>query len=165
VDYYVAALKKYAEFGGRARRAEYWMFTLFNVLISIGLSIVDAIVGTFGILSLIYGVGVFIPGLAVTVRRLHDTNRSGWWMLIALIPLIGIVILIIFLIQDSDPGDNRYGRNPKGVAGPTVSSSDSGMSGLPGSEQRLQDLETLRMRGLITDAEYEQKRKEILASV
>jgi len=117
MDWYLAVLKKYVEFTGRARRQEYWMFVLINVVISIGLSIVDNVLGTktagSGILSGIYSLAVLLPSLAVTVRRLHDTNRSGWWILIGLVPLVGWIVLIIFLVQDSDPGDNQYGPNPK----------------------------------------------------
>jgi uncharacterized membrane protein YhaH (DUF805 family) len=158
VDYYTGVLKKYVDFSGRARRAEYWMFVLISTLISIGLSIVDSILGSGGILEGIYGLAVLLPGIAVAVRRLHDTNRSGWWLLIGLIPILGWIALLIFLIQDSDPGDNKYGANPKGVAGPTAGDG-------PAADQRLTDLESLRSRGLITDAEYQAKRQEILSGV
>ena len=115
MDYYTGVLKKYADFSGRARRAEYWMFALINFVIGIVLAIVDGILGTGGMVGLIYSVGVFIPSLAVLARRLHDTNRSGWWMLIALIPILGWIAILIFLTQDSTPGDNKYGPNPKGA--------------------------------------------------
>jgi len=107
-NYYIEVLKKYAVFSGRARRAECWYFYLFDFLISIVLALISE-----GILFGIYSLGTFIPGLAVSVRRLHDTNRSGWWLLIGLIPLIGGIILICFLVQDSQPGENKYGPNPK----------------------------------------------------
>ncbi|MBD3629590.1 DUF805 domain-containing protein [Cyclobacterium sp.] len=111
-DYYLDVLKnKYAQFEGRARRSEYWYFVLFNVLVSIGIGIV----GTFldsNFLSMIYSLGVFIPGIAVAVRRLHDTGRSGLWILIGLIPIIGLIVLIVFMVEDSKP-DNQYGPNPK----------------------------------------------------
>ena len=90
-NYYIEVLKKYAVFSGRARRAECWYFYLFDFLISIVLALISE-----GILFGIYSLGTFIPGLAVSVRRLHDTNRSGWWLLIGLIPLIGGIILICF---------------------------------------------------------------------
>jgi uncharacterized membrane protein YhaH (DUF805 family) len=119
--YYTGVLRKYVDFSGRARRAEYWFFALVNLLISIGLSIIDSILGlggsgSVGILSGLYGLAVLLPSLAVACRRLHDTNRSGWWILIALIPIIGVIVLIIFAVQDSDPGTNQYGPNPKEVA-------------------------------------------------
>lgn len=100
------------------------MFFLFNILISIGLSIVDRVTGLYsvengvGILSTIYSLAVLIPAIAVGVRRLHDTGRSGWWMLIALVPFIGSIVLIVFFVLDSDPGTNQYGPNPKLLAPP-----------------------------------------------
>jgi uncharacterized membrane protein YhaH (DUF805 family) len=114
MDYYLGVLRKYAEFGGRARRAEYWMFALVNFVISAGLAFVDWLVfGTSGILSGLYGLAVLIPGLAVGVRRLHDTDRSGWWILIGAIPILGAIVLLIFLVTDGTPGPNQYGPNPK----------------------------------------------------
>jgi len=118
---YLEVLKKYAVFGGRARRKEYWYFVLFNTLISIALTFIDGVTGSFsseagiGLLSGIYGLAVLIPSIAVGVRRLHDTNRSGWWLLIALIPLIGAIVLIIFLASDSKPEENKYGLNLRAV--------------------------------------------------
>jgi uncharacterized membrane protein YhaH (DUF805 family) len=121
MNWYVEVLKKYAVFGGRARRKEYWFFVLFNILIAIGLTMVDVLIGTFnpqlgfGVLYGLYALAVLIPGLAVSVRRLHDTSRSGWWLLIALVPIIGPIILLVFMVGDSTPGANQYGPNPKGV--------------------------------------------------
>jgi uncharacterized membrane protein YhaH (DUF805 family) len=121
MKWYRAVLKKYAVFSGRARRAEYWYFVLFNFLIYIGLSFIDGIFGTYnsahgtGILSGLYGLAVLIPGLAVLWRRLHDTGRSGWYALLNLIPLVGAIVLIVFLAQDSQPVENKYGPNPKGA--------------------------------------------------
>lgn len=105
---------KFAQFNGRSRRSEYWYFVLFNLIVSIGLGIVDAVLG-LGFLSGLYGLIAFIPGIAVAVRRLHDTGKSGLWLLILLIPFIGWIILIYFMIQDSQPFDNQYGPNPKRV--------------------------------------------------
>ena len=119
MEWYLAVLKKYLVFTGRATRTEYWMFALFNVIISIVLSIIGyVVVGGNGqsALSSLYSLAVLLPSLGVSVRRLHDTNRSGWWLLISLVPIIGIIVLIVFLVQDSDPGDNRYGPNPKAPA-------------------------------------------------
>jgi uncharacterized membrane protein YhaH (DUF805 family) len=116
MNWYLDVLKnKYATFTGRARRKEYWMFFLFNILIAIGLGIIEAIVGLPGILGGLYGLAVLIPGIAVTVRRLHDTGRSGWWILIAFLPLVGFIILLVFMVLDSHPGDNAFGPNPKGA--------------------------------------------------
>jgi uncharacterized membrane protein YhaH (DUF805 family) len=121
MNWYLAVLRNYAGFSGRARRMEYWMFTLINVLISIGLAIVDVMTGMaspvtgLGVLSCIYALAVFVPSLAVSVRRLHDTDRSGWWLLIAFIPLIGAIVLLVFMLLDGTPGDNKYGPSPKAV--------------------------------------------------
>ena len=122
MDWYITVLKKYAVFAGRAQRAEYWYFLLFNVLAMVGLVIVDSITGTFsedmgmGLLSGLYYLGVLVPSVAVTVRRLHDTSRSGWWLLIGLIPVVGGLVLLFFMVQNSKPGSNEYGLNPKGLS-------------------------------------------------
>jgi uncharacterized membrane protein YhaH (DUF805 family) len=112
-EYYLNVLKnKYALFTGRAQRSEYWYFVLFNFIVSLGLGMVDVFTG-IGFLSSIYGLAVIIPSIAVGIRRLHDTDKSGWWLLIVFLPLVGWIILIYFLIQDSQPYDNQYGPNPK----------------------------------------------------
>ncbi len=119
---FLTALKKYAVFSGRARRSEYWYFVLFYFLFAIGLALIDGITGTFnqasgmGLLSGLLTLGLLIPSIAVSIRRLHDTDRSGWWLLIAFIPLIGAIVLLVFCVQDSSPGDNRFGANPKAAA-------------------------------------------------
>ena len=119
MNWYLHVLKNYATFSGRARRKEYWMFFLFNVLISLGLGVLDVVVGTYsveyetGLFSGLYSLFVLIPSIAVSVRRLHDTNRSGWWVVISLIPIIGILVLFVFTCLDSQPGTNRFGVNPK----------------------------------------------------
>ncbi len=123
MNWYLEALKKYAVFSGRSRRKEYWYFVLFNLIISFVLGLIDRFLGLtteygLGILGGLYSLAVLIPGLAVAVRRLHDTNRSGWWLLINLVPFVGPIIAIIFLVQDSDTGSNRYGPWPKAVATP-----------------------------------------------
>jgi uncharacterized membrane protein YhaH (DUF805 family) len=118
MKWYFTVLKKYAVFAGRSRRKEYWMFQLFSCLIIAVLLTIDALTGMkrdagLGLLSSLYVFGVLIPSLAVLVRRLHDTDRSGWWVFIGLIPLLGPIILLIFAVQDSQPGENRFGPNPK----------------------------------------------------
>jgi uncharacterized membrane protein YhaH (DUF805 family) len=119
MNWYLEALKKYAVFSGRARRTEYWMFILFNIIITVVLALIDILTGTFspqagvGLLGGLYALAVLIPSIAVTVRRLHDTGRSGWWILIGLVPVIGTIVLLIFMVQDSQPGENQYGPNPK----------------------------------------------------
>ena len=115
MNWYFEVLKKYAVFSGRARRKEYWMFLLFNIIIVIALGVIETIVGTNSVIALFYTLAILLPGLAVTVRRLHDTGKSGWWLLIGIVPLIGIVILV-FMVQDGQTGDNQYGPNPKAAA-------------------------------------------------
>jgi uncharacterized membrane protein YhaH (DUF805 family) len=115
VNWYLDVLKNYVGFGGRARRKEYWMFFLINLIAAVVLAIIDAAINT-SILGLLYGLAVLLPSLAVGFRRLHDTGRSAWWLLIALVPLIGSIILIVFLAMDSQPETNKYGPNPKAIA-------------------------------------------------
>jgi uncharacterized membrane protein YhaH (DUF805 family) len=141
MQWYTDVIKKYAEFSGRARRKEYWMFVLFNVIIGIVLSIIDLIIGTrvgprdsYGLLSGIYSLAVLVPSLAVSWRRLHDTGRSGWWYLINLVPCVGWIVFLVFAIQEGNAGDNQYGPDPKaaerfGTAG------GSGEPGYPGYPQ------------------------------
>ncbi|MEU0672792.1 DUF805 domain-containing protein [Streptomyces sp. NPDC006172] len=112
MHWYVDVLKKYAVFGGRARRQEYWMFTLFSLIISIVLAIVDAVIGS-NILGIIYTLAVLLPSVGVTIRRLHDTDRSGFWLFIVLVPLIGAIVLIVFLAGEGKRGPNEYGPDPK----------------------------------------------------
>ena len=117
----VAVKQKYADFTGRATRSEYWYFVLFYLLLSAGLMVVDALLGWFnselgiGVLSGIYTLALMIPSLSVTVRRLHDTGRSAWWLLVGLIPIVGGIVLLVFFVQDSQDGVNGYGTNPKAV--------------------------------------------------
>jgi len=121
MNWYLEVLKKYAVFSGRARRREYWYFVLFNVIIILVLFNIDRLISTgsegtgIGTLGCIYYLAVIIPGIAVLIRRLHDTNRSGWWVLIGFVPIIGFIVLLVFTVQDSEKGENRYGPNPKGV--------------------------------------------------
>ncbi len=111
MEHFVDALKRYADFTGRATRTQYWMFVLFYAIAYIALLSIDLALGT-GVLALIYSLALAIPHLAISARRLHDTGRSGWWQLLALIPLIGAIVLIVFLATDSEP-DNRFGPNLK----------------------------------------------------
>lgn len=153
IDWAMRPIHKYADFSGRAPRSEYWWYTLAMVVVAIVISIVESIVGldsvfaTYGPLSLLFMIALILPGLGVTVRRLHDTSRSGWWILIAMVPyaivivmagmaaasgsmgglavagmlgivaLIGAVVLLVFMVLPSTPGDNRYGPNPFGEGG------------------------------------------------
>ena len=116
---FMAVLKKYAEFSGRARRREYWMYTLANLIIAAVLGILSQIpvLGIFFvILSSLYSLAVLVPGIAVSIRRLHDTNRSGYMLLLLLIPLVGLIIVIYFTVQEGTRGENQYGPDPKGAS-------------------------------------------------
>lgn len=126
MNWYLAVINKYVDFSGRARRKEYWMFFVFNIIISFVVALVGGLIGgRDGLLTVslpgLYTLFIFLPSLAVTVRRLHDTNRSGWWILISLVPFFGALILFVFTILDSDPDTNTYGPNPKLAAEPEIS--------------------------------------------
>jgi uncharacterized membrane protein YhaH (DUF805 family) len=115
MNWYLIVLQKYAVFSGRSRRKEYWWFALINFIIYLILFILFIITRSWGLLVLyyIYALAILIPGLAVTVRRLHDTAHSGWWYFISLIPIVGSIILLVLLATDSDSEENRFGPNPK----------------------------------------------------
>ena len=121
MNWYLKVLKQYADFNGRARRKEYWMFFLFNMIFAFLAAIIDNVVGTaspelgYGIFYGIYALALFIPGLAVGVRRLHDVGKSGWMFLIALIPLIGAILLLVLMVTDSEQESNKWGENPKEI--------------------------------------------------
>lgn len=117
MNWYLKVLRNYAVFSGRAQRMEYWMFSLFYIIFAIVLIIIESILGIGaeggGLLSGLFVLAMLIPSIAVTFRRLHDTDHSGWWLLIGLVPLIGTIILLIFMVQDSQAGESQYGPNPK----------------------------------------------------
>lgn len=112
MEFFTRALKKYADFDGRDTRQQYWMYVLFYFIFAVVAGILDAVLG-IELLSVIYALAVLVPSISITARRLHDTDRSGWWQLISLIPVIGFIVLIVFTVQDSDPNTNRFGANPK----------------------------------------------------
>ena len=114
MSWYIEVLKKYAVFSGRARRKEYWMFVLFSIIIYLVLYVLELLVGGPGIVAFLYCLAVLLPSISVCVRRLHDIGRSGWWIFISLIPAIGAIILLIFMVLESKPGENKYGPNPIG---------------------------------------------------
>ena len=125
MEWYLQALKKYTVFDGRARRKEFWMFVLFNIIISFALGFVDGFADlilitaggyVIGILSGLYYLFILIPTVALWVRRLHDTGRSGWYLFLLLIPLVGVILFFVFSCTDSQPGENSYGPNPKETA-------------------------------------------------
>jgi uncharacterized membrane protein YhaH (DUF805 family) len=105
MNYYLDVLKKYAVFQGRARRKEYWMFVLFSIIVSIVIGIIGGVLHT-AILGMLYNLAIFVPSIAVGVRRMHDTDHSGWWLLL---PIVNLV----FACTDGTPGPNRFGEDPK----------------------------------------------------
>jgi len=119
MNWYLKVLKNYAVFSGRARRKEYWMFVLFNMIFAIVAIILDNILGTaiegigYGLFYILYCLAVLIPSFAVFVRRLHDTGKSGWFFFIGLIPIIGIIWLLVLMCTDGNAGENEYGADPK----------------------------------------------------
>ena len=130
MNYYILALKKAFDFRSRSSRPEYWYFVLFNIIFAIAAMIIDRVLGTtfsidsgyggqvdmgYGYVYVLYALVLLIPGLAAGVRRLHDIGKSGWMLLIGLIPLIGAIWLIVLFVKDSEPGENKWGPNPKNI--------------------------------------------------
>ncbi|MDR0394302.1 MAG: DUF805 domain-containing protein [Tannerella sp.] len=123
MNWYLQVIKKYATFSGRARRKEFWMFVLFNSIFVVVAMILDRVLGTgfdmsgqsmeYGWIYTLYCLCIFIPGLAVCIRRLHDVGKSGWFYLICLIPLIGAIWLLVLFCTEGQSGDNEYGADPK----------------------------------------------------
>lgn len=119
MNWYLKVLQNYFNFSGRARRKEYWMFTLFTIIFAVIAIIIDNALGLaikdvgYGPIYGLYALATFIPGLAVTVRRLHDTGKSGWFFLLAFIPCVGGIIILVFMVTAGDTGNNEYGADPK----------------------------------------------------
>lgn len=117
MQWYLKVFRDFATFTGRARRREYWTFVLVNLGVAVIASLLDGVLfGDAAVLSSIYTLVVIVPGLAVSMRRLHDTGRSGWWFLISFVPLVGFIVMLVYMTQDSDPGPNAYGPSPKQAA-------------------------------------------------
>ena len=123
MNWFLKAFKQYAVFSGRARRKEYWMFVLFAFIIQILAAVLDNLLDItfpgpymfYGPIYIIAGLVMILPNLAVTIRRLHDTGKSGWFIFISLIPFIGSIWLLVLMFTNSQPGENSYGPNPKEV--------------------------------------------------
>lgn len=122
IDWYKKVVfENYANFNGRARRSEYWWFILANMILAIVAMVIDNVAGiTFGQIPygpvyVLYALALFLPGLAVSVRRLHDVGKSGWFYFIALIPIVGAIWLLVLFCSEGEPGENQYGANPKAV--------------------------------------------------
>ncbi len=131
MNWYLMAFKKYADFNGRSRRKEYWMFLLINMIAVYACMGADYALGTnidplpYGYLYFLYALIAFLPNLAVSVRRLHDVEKSGWFLFIALIPLVGIIWLIVLFAKAGTQGPNEYGADPKN---PTDELNDIGIT-------------------------------------
>jgi uncharacterized membrane protein YhaH (DUF805 family) len=123
VNYWISTLKKYAVFSGRARRSEYWFFTLVNICITFGFVAIEIALQLLRISDIVvewaafvFNAGTLLPSIAVAVRRLHDTGRKGWWIFLPLIPIVGFIAALIFYCEPGEPGENRYGPDPKALA-------------------------------------------------
>jgi len=121
MEWMLLPLKRYAEFSGRSRRKEYWMFLLGVIIVAIVIGFIEGLIGinqsvggVYGPLTLLLALGLLIPGLAVQIRRFHDQDKSGWFVLLNFIPLIGGIIVLVFMCLDGTPGPNRFGPDPKG---------------------------------------------------
>lgn len=157
---YFDGLRKYATFSGRATRSQFWLFFLFLfIFVTIGLVIDDAMGTTNrdgGLVAGLIFVAHLLPYSAVTVRRLHDVDRSGWWFWIALVPLVGSIVLIVFLCTGSTPGANRFGLQVGSAAG-------LGGAGSASTVERLEKLASLRASGALDETEFNKMKAELLA--
>ena len=113
MEFFIRAYKNYANFSGRDTRQQYWMFVLFNFIIAVILMIIDSLIGTAGLLSGIFSLVNILPSIAIATRRLHDIGKSGWWQLIVLVPIIGFIVLIIWLAKQGMEGANQFGDDPR----------------------------------------------------
>ena len=168
MEWYLGPLKKYAEFSGRASRKELWLFALFNTLVYLVLVFIFAPVGV------IYAFGTWLPAISVQVRRLHDTNRSGGWWWLQLLPIIGTIIVFVWTVSRGTEGDNDYGPDPLAVAaldaGPRPQAILKPSTELPTTRvvrqgsmaDELKKLSELRASGVLTEAEFEEQKAKIL---
>ena len=115
MNWYLSVLFKCKVFDGRSHREEYWMFTLCNAIVLFALMLLGAMVRPLLVLFVLYSLAITVPKISVTIRRLHDTGRIGWWCLINLVPVVGWIVFLVYMVQDSQSGTNQYGLNPKGI--------------------------------------------------
>lgn len=118
MNWYVKCIKQYVDFNGRARRKEYWMFFLLNCVFAIVANLLDLIVIPDGMdaFNLLYSLFVLLPGLAVGARRLHDIGKSGYWLLIGFVPIVGVILLLVWACKEGEKNTNSYGSDPKTAA-------------------------------------------------
>ena len=173
MNHYINVLKKYATFSGRATRSEYWYFVLIYSITYTILMGIDFAIGTFskqlmengsflGFISTAYSLILFLPSLAVTVRRLHDINKSGWWVLFIFVPIIGFILLLIYLCTNSKE-DNKYGVNPKSLVNENQKDNSSSESSNNVIEQ-LEKLSKLKDDGILSQEEFDTQKQQILSS-
>ena len=174
MDWYFGALKKYTEFSGRASRKEFWLFTLFNTLAYLILGIVGLVLDLP--LGLLYALGTWLPVISIQVRRLHDTNHSGGWWWLALLPIIGTIIVFVWTVSRGTEGDNDYGPDPLAVAAldarPRPQAILKPSTELPTTRvvrqgsmaDELKKLSELRASGVLTEAEFEEQKSKLLES-
>jgi uncharacterized membrane protein YhaH (DUF805 family) len=168
MQWYLKVLSNYATFAGRARRKEYWLFFLFNFIIVFSIGFIGALIQAPDFIVNLYRLVVFIPSIAVGVRRMHDTNHNGWWLLL---PIWNIVLLC----TSGENKENRYGPNPK-TPGPNstpqkVVHQDNGVTSIASYKQHMSDnisqlerLADLKAKGHLTEEEFAMKKKQLLAS-
>lgn len=118
MSWYISVFRNYDDFSGRARRKEYWLFLLTNMVLVCVAAILDYVVGTheitsLGVFGLLFVAAITIPSWAVAVRRLHDSSRSGWWLLVSVVPFVGLLVAIVLLLLPGTPGENEYGQDPR----------------------------------------------------
>ncbi len=173
MDAYIDAMRRYATFRGRSTRAQYWLFTLVYIVLLLVASLLDYSTGLAsedggGVLSAIVVLVHFIPAISVTVRRLHDIDRTGWWYWIVLLPLAGFIVMLIFTCTRSTPGVNRFGPpEGNGVAAPSAPGAPFAatvrVAGTDDTLARLEKLSRLRDSGALDEAEFQRLKAEILA--
>jgi uncharacterized membrane protein YhaH (DUF805 family) len=160
-------MRRYFDFSGRSTRAQFWLFALVYVVIAIIAMIIDAAIGSSpeagpGVITALVALAHLIPGLAVTVRRLHDINRSGWWVLIELVPLVGLIVMLVFLCSGSTQGPNRFGP-AVGSRGGVAAAGGAPVTASGGADiDKLEKLASLKASGAIDDAEYQRMKSQLL---
>lgn len=133
MDWFIDPIKNhYFDFEGRATRKQFWMFVLFYILAAIVIAVVESMIGMEDILTSVYGLALLLPYLGLAARRLHDINKSGWWLLIGIVPVIGFIVLLIFYVKEGDAGANQYGPSPK--SGDSDISANPNMGDVPRPE-------------------------------
>jgi uncharacterized membrane protein YhaH (DUF805 family) len=160
---YINAMRRYFDFSGRSTRAQFWLFSLVMlVMVIIAIIIDSAISSQPGIITALVVIAHLLPSLAVTVRRLHDINRSSWWVFIQLVPLIGLIVMLVFLCSGSTQGPNRFGPAVGGQGGAAAAGGAPVAASGGADINKLEKLASLKASGAIDDAEYERMKSQLL---